>query len=50
MVNILERLGHTGVLQQAFADWAGTANLEERVDGVARIDPIVLDALRKASS
>ena len=46
----LERLGHTGKLQQAFADWAGTANLEERVDGVTRIDPIVLEALRKASS
>src|SRR5512132_250774 len=46
----LERLGHTGELQQAFTDWAGTANLEERVDGVTRIDPIVLDALRKASA
>jgi uncharacterized Ntn-hydrolase superfamily protein len=46
----LERLGHTGELQQAFADWAGTANLEERIDGVNRIDPIVLDALRKASA
>jgi uncharacterized Ntn-hydrolase superfamily protein len=46
----LERLGHTGDLQQAFVDWAGTANLEERVDGVTRIDPIVLDALRKASA
>jgi uncharacterized Ntn-hydrolase superfamily protein len=46
----LERLGHTGELQQAFADWAGTANLEERIDGVTRIDPIVLDALRKASA
>jgi uncharacterized Ntn-hydrolase superfamily protein len=45
----LERLGHTGELQQAFANWAGTANLEERIDGVTRIDPIVLDALRKAS-
>ena len=46
----LERLGHTGELQQAFTDWAGTANLEERVDGVTRIDPIVLDALRKATA
>jgi uncharacterized Ntn-hydrolase superfamily protein len=46
----LERLGHTGELRQAFADWAGTANLEERIDGVTRIDPIVLDALRKASA
>jgi uncharacterized Ntn-hydrolase superfamily protein len=46
----LERLGHTGDLQQAFVDWAGTANLEERVNGMTRIDPIVLDALRKASA
>jgi uncharacterized Ntn-hydrolase superfamily protein len=46
----LGRLGHTGELQEAFADWAGTANLEERIDGVTRIDPIVLDALRKASA
>ena len=46
----LVRLGHSGDLQQAFADWAGTANLEERVDGVTRIDPIVLEALRKAGA
>src|SRR3954470_19646803 len=46
----LARLGHTGDLEQAFGDWAGAANLEERVDGVSRIDPIVLDALRKASA
>jgi uncharacterized Ntn-hydrolase superfamily protein len=46
----LARLGHTGDLQKAFEDWAGAANLEERVDGVSRIDPIVLEALRKASS
>ena len=46
----LARLGHTGELPQAFDDWAGAANLEERVEGVSRIDPIVLEALRKASS
>jgi uncharacterized Ntn-hydrolase superfamily protein len=46
----LGRLGYTGDLQQAFADWAGTANLEERIDGVTRIDPIVLEALRKAGA
>ncbi len=46
----LMRLGHDGDLEKAFDDWAGAANLEERVDGVARIDPIVLEALRKASS
>ena len=31
-------------------DWAGTENLEERVDGEAAIDPVVLDALRRAST
>jgi uncharacterized Ntn-hydrolase superfamily protein len=46
----LAGLGHDGDLQKAFDDWAGAANLEERVDGIARIDPIVLEALRKASS
>src|SRR6476619_538252 len=46
----LAGLGHTGALEKSFEDWAGTANLEERVDGVTRIDPIVLEALRKAST
>jgi uncharacterized Ntn-hydrolase superfamily protein len=45
----LRKLGYAGELAQAFVDWAGTANLEERVDGVTRIDPIVLEALRKES-
>lgn len=31
-------------------DWAGEANLEERVDGTDAIDPVVLEALRRASS
>jgi uncharacterized Ntn-hydrolase superfamily protein len=43
----LERLGYAGELEEAFAEWAGAANLEERVDGITRIDPIVLEALRK---
>ena len=30
--------------------WAGVENLEERVDGEDAIDPVVLDALREASS
>ena len=30
-------------------DWAGVANLEERVDGEDEVDPVVLDALRRAS-
>jgi uncharacterized Ntn-hydrolase superfamily protein len=45
----LTKLGYGGDLERAFADWAGAANLEERVDGLARIDPIVLTALRKES-
>jgi uncharacterized Ntn-hydrolase superfamily protein len=45
----LERLGYTGELDKAFTDWAGAANLEERVDGVGSVDPAVLDALRKHS-
>jgi uncharacterized Ntn-hydrolase superfamily protein len=43
----LARLGYEGALGQTFADWAGSANLEERIHGVERIDPVVLDALRK---
>jgi uncharacterized Ntn-hydrolase superfamily protein len=46
----LTRLGYSGELEQAFPDWAGTENLEERVDGVGRIDPVVLEALRKQSA
>src|SRR5256885_4357995 len=40
----LGKLGYAGELESAFGEWAGAANLEERVDGVARIDPIVLAA------
>ena len=46
----LTKLGYGGDLERAFPDWAGTANLEERVDGLTRIDPIVLAALRKESA
>ena len=45
----LGRLGYDGELAEAFAEWAGTANLEERVDGIERIDPVVLGALREHS-
>ena len=31
-------------------EWAGEANLEERVDGTDAIDPVVLEELRRASS
>jgi uncharacterized Ntn-hydrolase superfamily protein len=46
----LATLGYTAELEKAFADWAGAANLEERIDGVTRLDPIVLEALRRASA
>jgi uncharacterized Ntn-hydrolase superfamily protein len=42
----LTKLGYDGELESAFGDWAGTENLEERVDGVERIDPVVLAELR----
>src|SRR3989441_154442 len=45
----LATLGYDGELARAFSDWAGTENLEERIDGVQRIDPVVLEALRKQS-
>jgi uncharacterized Ntn-hydrolase superfamily protein len=34
-------------LEDALLAWAGTENLEERVEGVNRIDPVVLGELRK---
>lgn len=44
----LERLGYREeTLATAFAAWAGTENLEERVDGVDRVDPVVLEELRR---
>src|SRR3954451_10956356 len=42
----LARLGYAGAVEDAFAAWASTENLEERVDGVDRIDPKVLEELR----
>jgi uncharacterized Ntn-hydrolase superfamily protein len=42
----LARLGYEGELAAAFSTWAGTENLEERVDGVEQIDPVVLEELR----
>ena len=40
----LARLGY-----ERLEDWAGSANLEERVDGEDEIDPVVLDELRRGS-
>ena len=45
----LVKLGYDGELEDALNKWAGNANLEERVDGVAEIDPIVLEELRELS-
>ena len=45
----LAKLGYEGELENALNTWAGNANLEERVDGVAEIDPIVLEELRELS-
>ena len=42
----LERLGYRGELAAALGSWAGTENLELRVDGVESVDPVVLDHLR----
>ena len=43
----LGRLGFEGELESAFRAWSGRENLEERVDGVERIDPVVLEELRR---
>jgi uncharacterized Ntn-hydrolase superfamily protein len=45
----LGRLGYDGDLAEAFFTWAGKENLEERVDGVERVDPVVIEELRRQS-
>ena len=42
----LAKLGFNGELADAFTSWTGKENLEDRVDGVEQIDPVVLEALR----
>jgi uncharacterized Ntn-hydrolase superfamily protein len=42
----LAKLGYEGELAKTFVQWAGKENLEDRVDGVEQIDPVVLEALR----
>jgi uncharacterized Ntn-hydrolase superfamily protein len=45
----LDARGYGGQdLERAFLEWAGTENLEERVKGIDRVDPVVLAELRKA--
>jgi uncharacterized Ntn-hydrolase superfamily protein len=47
----LTRLGYaTGDLGADLETWAGIENLEERVGGAARIDPVVLDELRRLAA
>jgi uncharacterized Ntn-hydrolase superfamily protein len=44
----LARLGYAeGSLADAFTTWASVENLEERVRGVERVDPVVLAELRR---
>ncbi len=44
---IHERVARLGY--ERLEDWAGVANLEERVDGDDEVDPVVLAALRRES-
>jgi uncharacterized Ntn-hydrolase superfamily protein len=46
LIERLTRLGYDGSLEHAFTAWAGAENLEQRVEGVERIDPVVLRELR----
>jgi uncharacterized Ntn-hydrolase superfamily protein len=43
----LAQLGYDDGLESSFERWAATENLEERVAGVERIDPVVLEELRR---
>jgi uncharacterized Ntn-hydrolase superfamily protein len=45
----LAKLGYDGEFAEAFTAWAGTENYEMRVEGTGRIDPVVLEALRRQS-
>jgi uncharacterized Ntn-hydrolase superfamily protein len=45
----LVNLGYDGDLESSFAAWAGSENYEMRVEGLKRIDPVVLEALRRQS-
>jgi len=42
----LAQLGYEGELEETLDRWAGVENLEERVSGADRIDPVVLAELR----
>jgi uncharacterized Ntn-hydrolase superfamily protein len=45
----LARLGYDGELDEAFTTWAAAENLELRVDGTERLDPVVIEHLRAQS-
>jgi uncharacterized Ntn-hydrolase superfamily protein len=49
LLDRLGRLGYEGELVEALFAWAGTENLEERVEGAEWIDPVVLEELRRQS-
>ncbi len=42
----LAKLGYDGELEDSFTRWTGKENLEDRVDGIEQVDPVVLEALR----
>jgi uncharacterized Ntn-hydrolase superfamily protein len=46
----LAKAGYDGELPVAFDRWAANWNLEERVDGIEAIDPVVLEELREMTS
>ena len=45
----LATLGYEGNLEDTFTRWMWKENLEDRVDGIEQIDPVVLEALRARS-
>jgi quercetin dioxygenase-like cupin family protein len=42
----LAKLGYEGNVEDAFTRWMWKENLEDRVDGLEQIDPVVLETLR----
>jgi uncharacterized Ntn-hydrolase superfamily protein len=44
----LATLGYTGDFAQQLRAWAGTENLEDRLDGEDALDPVLVEALRAA--
>jgi hypothetical protein len=42
----LAKLGYEGDLDDGFTRWTWNEGLEDRVDGIEQIDPVVLEVLR----